>query len=178
MSSIFKAIGNFFKSLWNTLRKIIAIVLIVIAVIIIIWACIFCPPLGGVLFGIAFSSAGAALAFGCCLLVGAFLIDKDTASEVVGKIGEAAGDAAESVGSAAGDVASGLLSGIFSSDVLPFILLGVAAYFLLTSDGKKDDERPAKAVGNQKPDDAERKGEPVVAQPGQLGYGKLSLLEA
>lgn len=176
MSSIFKAIGDFFKKLWNALRKILAIVLIIIAVIVIIWACIFCPPLGGVLFGIAFSSAGAAFAFGCVLLVGAFLIDKDTASEAVGKIGEAAGDAAESVGNAAGDVASGILSGIFSSDVFPLVLLGVGAFFLLRGGGAGRDRSVAPVVVPEREKKA-KSDEPVVASKSQLSNGSL-LLEA
>lgn len=142
MSSFFKAIGRFFKNLWNALRKIIAIVLVIIAVIIIIWACIFCPPLGGVLFGVAFSSAAAAFAFGCVLLVGAFLIDKETAGEAVGKIGEAAGDAAESVGNATGNVLSGVVSGLFSSGLIWWVVGGVAAYLLLTGDREDNDEEP------------------------------------
>lgn len=177
MSSIFKAIGNFFKRLWNALRKIIAIVLIIIAVIVIIWACIFCPPLGGVLFGIAFSSAAAAFAFGCVLLVGAFLIDKDTASEAVGKIGEAAGDAAESVGGAVGDAASGVLSGIFSSDVFPWVLLGVGAFFLLSgsSAGGSPKDVPV-VVAERKKRNAES-DEPVVASHSQL-YDEWITMEA
>lgn len=181
MSSIFKAIGSFFKKLWNVLRKILAIVLIIIAVIVIIWACIFCPPLGGVLFGIAFSSATAAFAFGCVLLVGAFLIDKDTASEAVGKIGEATGDAAESVGNAAGNVASGLIGGIFSSDMLPLILVGVGAYFLLTSSGTGGAATTGAAnvnTGvNPKTDRVERDDNVVVATTDQL-YTTQGLLEA
>lgn len=144
MSSFFKAIGQFFKSLWNALRKIIAIVLIIIAVIVIIWACIFCPPLGGVLFGVAFSSAAAAFAFGCVLLVGAFLVDKETAGKAVGKIGEAAGDAAESVGNAAGNVLSGAVGGLFSSGLIWWVVGGVAAYFLLTDAREDGNEKPQK----------------------------------
>lgn len=133
MSSFFKAIGSFFKKLFNALRKILAVVLVILAVIVIIWACIFCPPLGGVLFGIAFSSATMAFAFGCVLLVGAFLIDKSTASKVVGKIGEAAGNAAQSVGSAVGNVTSGVLEGIFGSGLGTILLVGVGAYILMSS---------------------------------------------
>lgn len=145
MSSLFKAIGSFFKKLWKALRKILAILLIIIAIIVIIWACIFCPPLGGVLFGVAFSSATAAFAFGCVLLVGAFLVDTETAKEVVGKVGEAAGDAAESVGKAAGDIIDGAVSGIFGSSTLMWLAVGVGAYFLL-SGSKGSDTPKTKAV--------------------------------
>lgn len=180
MSSIFKAIGRFFKSLWNALRKIIAILLIVIAVIVIIWACIFCPPLGGVLFGIAFSSAGAALAFGCVLLVGAFLIDKDTASKTIGKIGEATGDAAESVGNAVGDVVGGVASGLFSSSGMLFVLLGVGAYFLLT--GSKDKPEDSRLPDAQVRGGAAGSGDEVkdiaVYRPGMALSGTGGLMEA
>lgn len=175
MSSIFKAIGRFFKKLFAALKKILAVVLVVLAVIVIIWASIFCPPLGGVLFGIAFASSGAALAFGICLLVGAFLVDKDTASKVVGNIGEAAGDAASAVGQAAGNVASGVFEGLASSGLLLWLAVGVGAYFLLSSDGGKN-EKVVDSTSTRDPSvrrrDAEGENEDgvVVATPDQL-YG-------
>lgn len=132
MSSFFKAIGKFLRKIWDVVRKVLAVVLIIIAVILVIWACIFCPPLGGVLFGFALTST-AAYALAAVLLVGAFLIDSETAHEVVGKIGEAAGDAAGAVAGAVGDTASGVLGGLFSSDLFPLLLVGVGGYFLLTS---------------------------------------------
>lgn len=174
MSSIFKAIGKFFKKLFSALKKILAVVLVILAVIVIIWACIFCPPLGGTLFGLAFSSSAAALAFGCCLLVGAFLVDKDTAANVVGKVGEAAGDAAESVGNAAGDVISGIASGLFSSDILPWVVLGVGAYFLLS--GREDTGAEVSREAEVKPVRREKAGDTVVvAPPGDDGFGMSAL---
>lgn len=175
MSSFFKAIGQFFKNLWNALRKIIAIVLVVIAVIVIIWACIFCPPLGGVLFGVAFSSAAAAFAFGCVLLVGAFLVDKETAGKAVGKIGEATGDAAESVGGAVGDVISGVASGLFSSGLIWWVVGGVAAYFLLTDD--RDEEGAKRRISRDR--NTGDGGDPTV-RVGTIAHqgNNVSLLEA
>lgn len=174
MSSFFKAIGKFFKSLWNALRKIIAIVLVIIAVIVIIWACIFCPPLGGVLFGVAFSSAAAAFAFGCVLLVGAFLVDKETAGKAVGKIGEATGDAAESVGNAAGNVLSGAVSGLFSSGLVWWVVGGVAAYFLLT-DAREDRDAKPRSVRSR-----DTGGDNVTVRVGTDAFqgSDISLLEA
>lgn len=180
MSSIFKAIGNFFKKLFSALKKILAVVLIVLAVIIIIWACIFCPPLGGTLFGIAFASSGAALAFGCCLLVGAFLVDRDTAAKVVGKVGEAAGDAAESVGNAAGDVISGVVSGIVSSDFLLWGLIGLGAYFLLSGSGggtseavSKDSSKDVRLKSNGRSKDNATEEEVIVATSEEAERGLL-----
>lgn len=173
MSSIFKAIGRFFKKLFAALKKILAVVLVVLAVIVIIWACIFCPPLGGALFGIAFASSGAALAFGCCLLVGAFLVDKDTASKVVGKVGEAAGDAAAAVGEATGNVVSGVINGLASSGLLLWLAVGAGAYFLLSSNGGTS-ERVVDSTSTQDLDVRRRNEEDkdgvVVATPDQL-YG-------
>lgn len=180
MSSIFKAIGSFFKKLWNAIRKVLAVILIIIAVIVIIWACIFCPPLGGVLFGVAFSSATAAFAFGCVLLVGAFLVDKETAANAVGKIGEATGDAAESVGSAVGDVVSGVASGIFDSGFLTVAAVAVGAWFLLSkNDGTAGSSVSEKTDLNPK----SRKNEETVAvaslsSAAMINGGNYTLLEA
>lgn len=162
MSSIFKAIGSFFKKLWNVIRKVLAVVLIIIAVIVIIWACIFCPPLGGVLFGVAFSSATAAFAFGCVLLVGAFLVDKDTAATTVGNIGKAAGDAAESVGSAVGDIVSGVASGLFDSGFLMVAAVAVGAWFLLSGSNSTADLSVSEET-DLSPESRKNKGTVVVA---------------
>lgn len=177
MSSIFKAIGNFFKKLFSALKKVLAVVLVVLAIIVIIWACIFCPPLGGTLFGIAFASSGAALAFGCCLLVGAFLVDKETAGKVVGKVGEAAGDAAESIGNAAGDVISGIASGVLSSPLLLWAAVGVGAYFLLSGTGGND-RNSVNAVTVPGNNDSRRRekadrDDAIVASPDQLYEGVM-----
>lgn len=174
MSDIFKAIGRFFKKLFSALKKILAVVLVILAIIVIIWACIFCPPLGGALFGITFASSGAALAFGCCLLVGAFLVDRDTASKVVGKVGEAAGDAASAVGKAAGNVVSGVVSGLTSSSLMMWIALGAGAYFLLSSSGPEDkrkiDTDTQRKVTGKSRGKSDRNGV-VVATPAQLNEG-------
>lgn len=174
MSSIFKAIGNFFKKLFSVLKKILAVVLVILAVIVIIWACIFCPPLGGTLFGIAFASSGAALAFGCCLLVGAFLVDRDTASKVVGQIGEAAGDAASSVGRGAGDVISGVVSGLTSSGLLMWLAIGAGAYFLLSNSGtadKRETDVDARRRVTDKGRGKSGRNDVVVATYAQLNEG-------
>lgn len=132
MSSIFKAIGKFFKKLFEFLKKILVAILIVVAIILIIWACIFCPPAGGFLLGF-FLTQATAIALGCILLVGAFLVDPDEAANIVGHIGEAAGDAAKAVTNAAGSVAGGVMDGILSSGVFWLALGGAALYFMLSS---------------------------------------------
>lgn len=174
MSDIFKAIGRFFKKLFSALKKILAVVLVILAIIVIVWAVIFCPPLGGALFGITFASSAAALAFGCCLLVGAFLVDRDTASKVVGEVGEAVGDAASAVGQAAGNVISGAVSGLTSSNLMMWIALGAGAYFLLSSSGPNDgrgaDTSTQRRVTSKSRDRSDR-DDVVVATPEQLNEG-------
>lgn len=161
MSSIFKAIGRFFKKLFEILKKILVAILIVVAIILIIWATIFCPPVGGLLFGF-FLTQAAAIALGCILLVGAFLIDPDEAAQIVGKIGEAAGDAAAGVTDAVGDVVGGVAEGLLSSGVVWIALGGAALYFMLSGEPKAPEARKAEARPNRNADD-----EVVVRQEGQ-----------
>lgn len=161
MSSIFKAIGKFFKKLFEVLKKILIAILIVVAIILIIWACIFCPPAGGFLLGF-FLTQATAIALGCILLVGAFLIDPDEAARTIGKIGEAAGDAAESVTGAVGDVVGGVVDGLMSSDVVWLALGGVALYFMLSSDRQVAETESRPDHVNQREDDSV-----VVWQGGQ-----------
>lgn len=161
MSSIFKAIGKFFKKLFEVLKKILVAILIVVAIILIIWACIFCPPAGGLLLGF-FLTQATAIALGCILLVGAFLIDPDEAAHIVGKVGEAAGDVAESVTDAVGDVVGGVADGLMSSGVMWLALGGVALYFVLSGDRQvaETESRPDRVT--QREDDSV-----VVWQEGQ-----------
>lgn len=140
MSSIFKAIGKFFKKLFEFLKKILVAILIVVAIILIIWACIFCPPAGGMLLGF-FLTQATAIALGCILLVGAFLVDPDEAARIVGHIGEAAGDAAKSVTNAAGEVVGGVTEGLLSSGVIWLVVGGAALYFMLSGNKTVPQER-------------------------------------
>lgn len=144
LSSVVSAICDVFKAMWKAIRKVLAIVLIIIAVILIVWAAIFCPPLGGMLFGF-FLTSTMAYAIGILCLVGAFLIDAETSKKVVGKIGDAVSGAVESVGQVVGGTVGaatgGLLSGLFSSSGGMLLLVGVGAYFLLSSDGDEKEKK-------------------------------------
>lgn len=141
---MFKKLGSMFKKLWNAIRKVLAIILIIIAVILI---CFFTFGSGLLIIpflGIALTPTMALLA-GILALTCAFVIDGDTSSEVVGKVGEALGDAAKAVGSATGSVVGGGISGILSSPVMTWGLIAVGAYFLLGSGGKsKKEPKPSK----------------------------------
>lgn len=134
---MFKKLGSLFKKLWNAIRKVLAVLLIIIAVILI---CFFTFGTGLLVIpflGIALTPTMALLA-GILALTCAFIVDADTSSEVVGKVGEALGDAAKAVGSAAGSVVGGAASGLFSSPVIMWGAIAVGAYFLLGSGGDED----------------------------------------
>lgn len=151
--SFFSKIGRLFKKLWDAIRKILAIILIIIAVILIVWAAVFSGGAALVLFGFAISQT-AAFVLGALALTGAFLIDAETSKEVVGKIGDAMGDAAGAVGGAVGNVVGSGIGGLLGSSGGMLLLLGVGAYFLLSS-GSKDKKSPApKQVTNAKPSTA------------------------
>lgn len=95
------------------------------------------------LFGVL--SATQAIVIACVALAGAFMIDGDTAEQIVSSVGDGVSEAVTSVGSAVGDVAgavggavgdtvSGVLGGILSSPV-GWLIIGVGIYFLLDKDG-------------------------------------------
>lgn len=143
---MFKKLGSLFKKLWNAIRKVLAVLLIIIAVILI---CFFTFGSGLLIIpflGIALTPTMALLA-GILALTCAFVIDADTSSKVVGKVGDALGDAAKAVGSAAGSVVGGAASGLMSSPIFMWGAIGVGAYLLLSGDGKqKTDTKTAKSV--------------------------------
>jgi uncharacterized membrane protein len=132
---MFKKIGDFFKKLWKAIKKIIVALLLVIAIVLIIWSVIATGGATLAIFGFAISTT-MAMVIGVLCVVGAFLVDKDYAGELVGKVGDAVGNAAQAVGEVVGDVASSTLSGFLSSPV-GIGLLGVGAYFLLTTSSNK-----------------------------------------
>lgn len=130
-----KWLKNFFKKLWNVIRKIIAIVLIIIAVIFAVLAC--------------FATGGASLIFAMyaiAALAGAFLVDKDTTSKVVGKVGDALGSVAETVGSIGGKVAGGAATGVLGAVLNNPALLIAGGLFLwwALSDGDDKGKKEAK----------------------------------
>lgn len=130
-----KWLKNFFKKLWNVIRKILAVVLIIIAVVLAVLAC--------------FATGGASLIYAMyaiAALAGAFLIDKDTTSKVTGKVGDALGSVAETVGSIGGKVAGGAATGVLGA-ILDNPVLLIAGGLLLwwaLSDGDDKDGREAK----------------------------------
>lgn len=144
--SILDSITSFFKKLWDIVKKVLVYILIICAIILILWACFFSG--GALLFGLL--SATQAIVVACVALAGAFLLDGDTANQIVSSVGsatadavtsvgEAAGDVANSVGGAIGDVASGLLEGALSSPI-GLIAIGIGVYLLLKGDGRESDE--------------------------------------
>lgn len=150
-----KWLKNFFKKLWNVIRKIIAIVLIIIAVIFAVLAC--------------FATGGASLIFAMyaiAALAGAFLVDKDTTSKVVGKVGDALGSVAETVGSIGGKVAGGVATGVLGAVLNNPALLIAGGLFLwwALSDGDSKEKKPKEARAERAPD----KRPKITNQPAQV----------
>lgn len=160
-----KWLKNFFKKLWNVIRKIIAIVLIIIAVIFAVLAC--------------FATGGASLIFAMyaiAALAGAFLVDKKTTSKVVGKVGDALGSVAETVGSIGGKVAGGVASGVLGVVLNnPALLIagGILIWWALKDDEPKD-KTTAPSRASQKTTKVVAKPDPVRAKPVRKGYGDKS----
>lgn len=134
--SLLSGIVNFFKKLWDMIKKILVYILIAIAVFILLWA-IFAT--GGALLpiiGVALTTTQCVVAALACL-AGAFLIDSDTAKSVTDSIAGAVGDATEAVADVATSAAGGAVSGILGSDLFLYAALGIGAYFLLTAGSKE-----------------------------------------
>lgn len=186
---ILSKIGRLFKKLWDAIRKILAILLIIIAVILIVWAAVLSGGAALVLFGFAISQT-AAFVIGALALVGAFLLDSETANEVVGKIGDAMGDAAGAVGGVIGDVVGGGITGILGSSGGMLIVGGIALYFLLSSGKSKNEPVQAKPPKGKQADDGKKKTDakgvssvkqksnPVQTNGSEKGgyYGSIPLL--
>lgn len=155
---MFSKLGHIFSKIWDALKRVLAIILIVIAIILICFATFGTGLLVIPFLGIALTPTMALVA-GLLALTCAFVVDADTSSEVVGKIGEAAGDAAKSVGGAVGSVVGGAVSGILDSPAALWIIGGVVTYYLLTSSsGQSEPGEKKKKVetvsDRSRPDDA------------------------
>lgn len=140
MSNFFSAIGNFFKKLWDVLKKIIVVVLLILAAVLIIWACLATGPL--LLFGGAMTlTTTLAWVLGILCVTGAFLIDKEYAGKVVGKVGDAVASAAGAVASATGNivgsVASAGLDALLSSPAT-WIVGGVLLLYFMGKGNRTD----------------------------------------
>lgn len=171
--SILDSIVSFFKKLWDIVRKVLTYILIVCAILLILWACFFSG--GALLFGLL--TATQAIVVACVALAGAFLLDGETAEQIVSSVGsatadavtsvgEAAGEVAGAVGGAVGDVASGVFEGLLSSPI-GLIAVGVGLYFLLKSDAPKEPRR------------SQISDYPIVADgASNLGSTQLSPMEA
>ena len=145
--SILDSIASFFKKLWDIVKKVLVYILIICAILLILWACFFSG--GALLFGLL--TATQAIVVACVALAGAFLLDGDTADQIVSSVGSATADAVTSVGGAVGDVAGAtagavgdvagdLLEGVLSSPI-GWIAIGIVAYLFLKG-GSKESEEP------------------------------------
>lgn len=171
--SILDSIVSFFKKLWDIVRKVLTYILIICAILLILWACFFSG--GALLFGLL--TATQAIVVACVALAGAFLLDGETAEQIVSSVGsatadavtsvgEAVGEVGGSVGGAVGDVVSGVFEGLLSSPI-GLIAVGVGLYFLLKSDAPKE------------PRYSQISYNPIVADgTSNLGSTQLSPMEA
>lgn len=146
--SILSSIGKFFKKLWDAIRKVIAIILLVIAVILIVWSAIVTGGATLTLLGFVLTTTQA-FVIGVCCVIGAFLIDSETSTEVVGKIGEAVGDAAGAVAGATAGVVGDVITGVLSNPIVIMGLVAVGGYFLLSSGGDASDRQVAETRQNR-----------------------------
>jgi hypothetical protein len=146
---MFNFLKKLFSKIWKWLRKILAIILVIVAVVLFFYA--------------LFVGLWIYALYGLLALAAAFLVDAETASEVIGKIGDAIGDAAGAVAEFVGDVAGGVAKGFLSS---PFGLAvaGVGIWLLF---GKgKDDQIEAGSEGDD--------GENVVPESEDDGFLDIS----
>lgn len=183
--SILDSIASFFKKLWDIVKKVLVYILIICAILLILWACFFSG--GALLFGLL--TATQAIVVACVALAGAFLLDGDTANQIVSSIGnatadavtsvgEAAGDIAGAVGGAVGDVAGGLLEGVLSSPI-GWIAIGIGVFLFMKGDDEKID-KPQQSRQSEKIGELQqsRKSEKVATGSSSLGSGHLATLEA
>lgn len=134
LSNIFSWISDLFESIWGFIKRALPYVLMAIAVYFSMGA--LAPSFMAGL-GLASATAGgwaaAALALGASFV----LAPEETAALYSGGV-DAVGDVLSEVGQVVGNVASDTLESFFSSGVGPWLLVGVGAYFLLSSGKKKD----------------------------------------
>jgi len=156
-SNIWKAIVKVVKQIWDAIRPLIAICFIIIAV--------FYPFLIPFLQGLAIFSVGGSMAWMAASLVTlgeigwtmcaiwsvgvAYLVDSETASEVVSQVGEAAADVASVVVDVAGSVGGDVVRNLLEN---PYLLLGVgvAAYFLFFSGGSDENKNDGDFTDEEK----------------------------
>lgn len=146
---MFDWLKDFFRSIFDAIKKVLAIALLIIAAILIIWSVLATGGATLVIFGYAISTT-MAMFLGGLAIVGAFLIDAETAGEVVGKVGEAVGDAVEAVTGAGASIVGGAIKGLFSSPLGIAIAAigGLVLYNMLTDD---DSGQKSTVVYDSKP---------------------------
>ena len=124
---MFNWLSGLLDKLWNWIRKIIAIVLVVVAAVLLVYA----------LFTGLWLYAWYALA----ALVGAFLIDEDTAAAVVGRVGEVISNVVEAVAEVAGSVVSSVIGsfiGSLLSSPIGIAAVGFGLWYLLGRSQERD----------------------------------------
>lgn len=157
---------DFFKKLWNAIKKVLTVILIILAVVLLVMAVFATGGLLAPIFGIVLTTTQAIL-LGVLAITGAFLLDPETASEVSGDIAKAVGSAAGAVtgivGAGVSGAAEGLLESLMSSPLF-LVALGVGAYLLL----KPDDGNEIVVTSRE----AEPKS--IVAKEGD-SYGSIAI---
>lgn len=126
---------SFFKSL----LRILAIIIVIIAIIILIYAAFLALTIGTAtttLIGTTIAiNSWALLAVGVGLLLVASVVSPEGFNEAMDKVGKGAEVIGDTVGNAIGGVTSGVLKGLGLDGALPWIVGGIALYFVLGSSG-------------------------------------------
>lgn len=146
-SDIWQKLVDFLSKLWEELKPILAIAAIALALYF----------LGGgalTLFGLTFQGTGAAVA----ALVGAFIIDSETTTEVLTDVAEAVTDVATVIAEGVGSVVGSTLSG-FAKSPAGLALLGLGAYMLLSG----DDDGPKALTNGSETDNGDPAAGLIVA---------------
>lgn len=131
IGKLFKKVLGLLKKIWDKLRKVLGPLLMILAVLAPVlapWLATFSFPSWLSWLPTAYSALGKA-GWGVSAAVGlgaGYLVDSESAGEIVDKIGTAVGDVGSAVGGAAGTTVSGFLKSTGG-----MLLLGFGAVLLL-----------------------------------------------
>lgn len=158
IKKVFDAVVRAVKKVWDVIRKYIVYIVVVAAIF---WPMLL-PYLQGVLSAYpallawlpttgvwaAGATSLSAMAWrGVAALAVGFLFDTEASKDIVGKIGEIAGNVASSAGEIVGDVVGGAASGLLSS---PWALVAgaFAVWWFFIRDDSADEERRRQRLEN------------------------------
>lgn len=154
--NIVSAVIGAVKKVWNFIRKYLAILIVIVAIFFpLLWPMIaaYLPAAwvtainaalaGSTVWGATSMFSWSALAIRGIVGLGfAYLIDSETAGDIVDKIGDVVGSVGGAIGGIIGGAVGGVASGLFSSPVGFLIIGGAALYFLTRKKDGDEEEEP------------------------------------